>query len=112
MIQVRLEQVFFDHEQQTAARRTLAVLRAEGKGIEVDGDRDAIDFDRLLLDPFGDEVRCEADPERWLRCLAISPMGPDLAVEVLEDTDPLEFPSDWGETVTMPDISLPTTARA
>jgi hypothetical protein len=74
-------------------REVVAHLRVDGQQVELDGDRSVLPLDRELLNlRDGSKVSFERNPEEWARSLPGTLRGPNLAAEVVEDSDPVPEP--------------------
>lgn len=69
--------------------RPLVRLRVDRDDVQVEGDRDVLDFDMPVVSlRTGDQVRFENDPEEWARSLPTAYRTGDVIVNVLHDDNP------------------------
>jgi hypothetical protein len=70
--------------------RPLVRLRVDRDDLQVEGDRNVLDFDMPVVSlRTGDQVRFEDDHEEWARSLRTAYRTGDVIVNVLHDDNPL-----------------------
>ncbi len=70
--------------------RPLVRLRVDSHNVQVEGDRNVLDFDMPVVSlRTGDQVRFEDDREEWARSLPTAYRTGDVIVNVLHDDNPI-----------------------
>jgi hypothetical protein len=90
---------------------TIAVLRANGRQVEVTGDAGRLDRSLPVISlTSGRRLRYEDDPEEWARSLPTVYHAPDFLAIVVEDSDPPASPFIERQQVIVADATPPQAA--
>jgi hypothetical protein len=102
-VELRSQPVESDH----LGWETIAVLRADGEQVEIQGDADKLDRSLPVISlTTGRQLRYEDNPEDRARSLPTLYHAPDFMAVVVEDSDPSSTP-----VVEREDVSVDETSR-